>query len=75
MALQDNYQDDGYNYDGYEEGYDEGAYEQSMQTVAHDGNKGKAGLNYSVMEQNVKALLQEKLLSKSAMLSKPILKR
>jgi len=40
VALQENYQDDGYDYEGYE-GYDDGAYDSSgMQQVGGDGNKG-----------------------------------
>jgi len=40
VALQENYQDDSYDYEGYE-GYDDGAYDSSgMQQVGADGNKG-----------------------------------
>ena len=40
VALQDNYQDDGYDYEGYSEGYDVDSYDQTIQ-AGPDGNKGK----------------------------------
>jgi len=39
VALQDNYQDDGYDYEGYSEGYDDSSYDQTLQ-AGPDGNKG-----------------------------------
>ena len=46
VAIQDSYAEDSYNYgggEGYEDqgGYDDGAYEQTLQTVNADGNKGE----------------------------------
>jgi len=38
VALQDNYQDDGYDYEGYSEGYDDSSYDQTLQ-AGPDGNK------------------------------------
>jgi len=51
VALQDNYQDDGYDYEGYSEGYDDSSYDQTLQ-AGPDGNKDFDSV-ISSMIQNV----------------------
>jgi len=52
VALQDNYQDDGYDYEGYSEGYDDSSYDQTLQ-AGPDGNKEVLSLIHEKMVEVV----------------------
>jgi len=64
VAIQDSYAEDSYNYgggEGYEDqgGYDDGAYEQTLQTVNADGNKGPMDGYNSESDALVRAKIQK----------------